>query len=1151
MMFLGTTRKEAEIQPEQKWDAISLRDFKSSSVFAYLAYGYLFFSIILSLAVYGVDIFTAINLLAFNQWSSSIQPTQLLSFDQTKWIFAGTIIASFVNLIFEHFRAWRVMKRGSVAECYLDNLAVRLESVRFGKGQGWRRFLVFAELTKSKKGAEYVALFSYFSLQSWIRVLVCSAPRQVVNALTLYGVYRLNLTPTNDSSFASTIGDFFSKIQALADENTRQAVILSGMLFTLVIWVFSFLFLLLGVFFYVFFLWHYIPRQDGGLHGYCERKANKRLKTIVTKKINKALAKEERKWTQAQGKGPNSTGDQPRLERQATLPLFADVEKGDALPEMPMLNRNDTMATLPVYTSRPGTPGSIELTSLDQKRPLPSRLATNGTSISANSYSSRAPLVPGAAEMGFSRSGSPAPTLPTLDFNRYQGPSNRSLDRQPSMNSLGSPAAMPSMPDRVRSPPSGLDNLGGLSSYSMNDQAASGRPPYTEGRSIAAPSIYSVMATLTALHSQWHPGEQAVHRMLGVAGRDNPTVPGLKQAHAYRVMASPLVAFGTLDERGRPWATVWGGEAGFCRPIAENVLGINGSADSRFDPVTQALFAVPDAGKSDAGADEAQRGERRIIDDEVIKPEERRVVSALSIDLETRDRVKLAGRFIAGAATGTTPGVANLQMAFAVEEALGNCPKYLNKKRIVPHVPAPKLVQSAPSAGQAASDGLPLPREAVELIAKADLFFIASKHGDKSMDMNHRGGAPGFLRVFRNQAPRANGDGDGGVALVYPEYSGNRLYQTLGNLRDDPVAGLVVPDFETGDVLYLTGRTTILAGERAAAYMPHAKLAVRIDIAEARFVRDGLPFRGDVIDYSPYNPPVRRLVAEKKDGEEGDELDGAANAVAVATLLTRQAITPTISRYVFRLTPTRGGGSGTGNGGGGGLHAWWPGQHVTFDFSAELDHGYSHMRDADPQSLNDDFVRTFTVSAPLNPGALAGAGDRTGGEAAAAVGAASGLRVLRDGAEPELEIVVRRHGSATALLATWNLRVPLEIPVLGFGGAPDFRLPVPARARTSVVLWSLTGEDLPLAADAFTRIDGLAPATRLFVTGAAPGGGDALAAVRALGAEVSERRMERDDVLGTGERGERKFFCCTGPAFMKALLQWTEGEEVVFESFEY
>jgi hypothetical protein len=62
----------------------------------------------------------------------------------------------------------RVMKRGNVAECYLDDLAVRLECIRMGKGQGWRRFLVFAELTKSKKGAEYIALFTYFSLQGML-----------------------------------------------------------------------------------------------------------------------------------------------------------------------------------------------------------------------------------------------------------------------------------------------------------------------------------------------------------------------------------------------------------------------------------------------------------------------------------------------------------------------------------------------------------------------------------------------------------------------------------------------------------------------------------------------------------------------------------------------------------------------------------------------------------------------------------------------------------------------------------------------------------------------------------------------------------------------------------------------------------------------
>ncbi|KAI0864470.1 hypothetical protein F4860DRAFT_464258 [Xylaria cubensis] len=667
------------------------------------------------------------------------------------------------------------------------------------------------------------------------------------------------------------------------------------------------------------------------------------------------------------------------------------------------------------------------------------------------------------------------------------------------------------------------------------------------------------MAMLTELHSQWHPGEQAVQRMLGVAGRDNPTVHGLKQAHGYRVMVSPLVAFGALDERGRPWATVWGGEAGFCRPIAQDILGMNGIADAQFDPVVQSLFA---AGKSESGV------EGRIVDDEVIRPEGRKVMAGLSIDLETRDRVKLAGRFVAGAATRTTPGAANLQMAFAVEEALGNCPKYLNKKHIVPHIPKPELVRNP---GSPANDGLPLPDEAVELIGKADLFFIASKHGDGSMDVNHRGGAPGVLRVFRNRESNTDDvDGDGGVALIYPEYSGNRLYQTLGNLREDPVAGLVIPDFETGNVLYLTGRTTILVVERAAAYMPHAKLAVRVDVTEARFVRDGLPFRGEMIDYSPYNPPVRRLAAEKR---EGDKDDGATNAIAMATLLNRQVITPTISRYVFKIKPTKSEKKGVESN----LRAWYPGQHVTFDFSSELDHGYSHMRDDDPQSLNDDFVRTFTISAPIDPGVIAEVENGVAGEADV-----SKLRVLRDGAEPELEIVVRRHGSATALLARWNPRVPLEIPVLGFGGVEEFRMPVSGNETNSKesvfigggvgitpllaqaagvlgaddrkrlkVLWSLRAEDLPLAVDVFTKIDGLGPVTKLFITGSSDDAPVPLAMVKDLGAQVVERRITGGDVLATGEKGKRKFFCCTGPVMMKALLQWMEGEEVVFESFEY
>jgi hypothetical protein len=65
-----------------------------------------------------------------------------------------------VLCIYEWYRAFDVMKKETVTEDYLDPLAVILQSIRIPGG--WRRFLVFAELTKSKKKAAWIAIFVYF-----------------------------------------------------------------------------------------------------------------------------------------------------------------------------------------------------------------------------------------------------------------------------------------------------------------------------------------------------------------------------------------------------------------------------------------------------------------------------------------------------------------------------------------------------------------------------------------------------------------------------------------------------------------------------------------------------------------------------------------------------------------------------------------------------------------------------------------------------------------------------------------------------------------------------------------------------------------------------------------------------------------------------
>ncbi|KAG6002284.1 hypothetical protein E4U21_003275 [Claviceps maximensis] len=409
-------KKQTRDFADQKWDYINLQDFKAKGCGSGLAYGYLWLMLIISIAVYTVDSFTAVNLLAFNRWSSKIEPA--IPFDVSKWIFSVCILLSFVNLAFEGARAIRVMHRNNVAECFLDSLAVRWESIRLGRGQGWRRFLVFAELTKSKKGSEYVALFTYFSFKSWIRVIFCSGPRQVVNALTLRSVYQTKLVPTATSVDGAILG-FFDKIKALASEDYRQAVILSGMCFTFVVWVFSAIFLLMAVLFYVFFLFHWIPRADGGLTGYCERKVNKKLLRIVTTKVNKALAKGQVNRLRAELEIAKRNGEKvPHLNRTASLlPTLPNVQGvghvGHGLPRMATMGHNEKMSAPPSYTSRPSSPGTFEMGSLGSRHPM----QRAGTAGSASSSSSRVPLASSAADMGYcQQSLLPEPGLPDFDF---------------------------------------------------------------------------------------------------------------------------------------------------------------------------------------------------------------------------------------------------------------------------------------------------------------------------------------------------------------------------------------------------------------------------------------------------------------------------------------------------------------------------------------------------------------------------------------------------------------------------------------------------------------------------------------------------------------------------------------------------------------
>jgi len=475
-------------------------------------------------------------------------------------------------------------------------------------------------------------------------------------------------------------------------------------------------------------------------------------------------------------------------------------------------------------------------------------------------------------------------------------------------------------------------------------------------------------AAMPQIHTDpmtFHEGERKLQSLLHVPSQYNPTSPGLSP-HATRLLhISSLLALGTLDDRGRPWTTLLCGQPGFARSLGQSIISVKTLVDRKNDPVVELLVG----GMHDGEVHEVGNNGRSI--------------SALGIHLATRDRVKLAGKMVAGALgdVDSKPGemessVAEIQVVFDIQSSLGNCPKYLNKKRIIPSIPRSVL----------SSDSIPLSEPALNLLAKADMFFISASNHGSTMSTNHRGGPPGFVRVAKND--------NAGLVLIYPELSGNRLYQTLGNLWTTPKAGLIFPDFDTGDALYITGTTEIVFGKDAAAILPRSNLIVKVSVDAARFVLGGLAFRGQTGERSPYNPPVRYLSTE---GVLPDTKVKDSRAV-YAKLLARDMLTPTIAKFRFSLSDPEAAGR------------WNPGQYVALAFEDELSLGYSHMREDDPRSLNDDYVRTFTVSS-----------------------SPSGNLPI-----DEFQIIIRNVGVVTAFLFQQNIRAELEIPLKGFGG--DFAI---------------------------------------------------------------------------------------------------------------
>lgn len=286
----------------------------------------------------------------------------------------------------------------------------------------------------------------------------------------------------------------------------------------------------------------------------------------------------------------------------------------------------------------------------------------------------------------------------------------------------------------------------------------------------------------------YHGGELEVQRRTGVAEEAEAVgrIVGdsLSPAATRFLDGQRLAIVASLDAAGQPWASVLNGPPGFLRTIDERHLRI-AAVPAEDDPLAANLRVRPEVG-------------------------------LLVLDPQTRRRMRVNGRGSLAAA-----GVLVI-----TDEVYGNCPKYIQRRRLVGEAAAPRgttIVSSRLDARQRT------------WIATADTLFIASYHPDSGADASHRGGEPGFVRV------------EGDRRIVLPDYPGNAMFNTLGNLLEYPRAGLLFLDFGTGDTLQVAGRA-------ALRFEPERALAIEVD--EVRETPGGHRLIWELIERSPSNPRI-------------------------------------------------------------------------------------------------------------------------------------------------------------------------------------------------------------------------------------------------------------------------------------------------------
>lgn len=281
-----------------------------------------------------------------------------------------------------------------------------------------------------------------------------------------------------------------------------------------------------------------------------------------------------------------------------------------------------------------------------------------------------------------------------------------------------------------------------------------------------------------AAPSPFHPGERAVQTLAGVRNEAEKRGQRMltadlnpKQVDFFQQL--PFMVAAHTDTTGQPWASLLTGSPGF-------VAVEQGQC-----------WVTPGPGGNPNG----------------VQLENGSALGLLGIELSTRRRNRLNGSVVTAGED---------EWCIEIEQAYGNCPKYITERPW----PAERF-----SGDYRLEEQAGLGAAARALATRTDTFFIATASGPESAgsdtqasawgaDISHRGGEPGFLRSEDTQ-------------LVFEDFHGNNMFNTLGNIERHPPCGLLILDFDSGDMVQLAARGGIEHRDNGRA--------VRLQVSASRY----------------------------------------------------------------------------------------------------------------------------------------------------------------------------------------------------------------------------------------------------------------------------------------------------------------------------